>query len=103
MEEIKKLANAYGLQVIEDAACGLEPNCLAICGNLGSWLLQFSPRKAITTGEGGMITTNNSEMNEKLRTLRDHGATMSDMQRHHGEALSLAEHTTAGFNARMTD
>ena len=74
-------------------------------GNFGEFgCFSFHPRKAITTGEGGMITTNNSEMNEKLRTLRDHGATMSDMQRHHGaKPFLLAEHTTAGFNARMTD
>jgi perosamine synthetase len=64
----------------------------------------FHPRKAITTGEGGMITTNNSELADKLRCLRDHGAAMSDLQRHMGaKPYLLADHPEAGFNQRMTD
>ena len=64
----------------------------------------FHPRKAITTGEGGMITTNDSKLAEKLRCLRDHGAAMSDLQRHMGaKPYLLADHPEAGFNQRMTD
>ena len=54
MEEIKKLANAYGLQVIEDAACGFGTKLLGThVGNFGEFgCFSFHPRKAITTGEG---------------------------------------------------
>ena len=64
----------------------------------------FHPRKAITTGEGGMITTNDTKLAEKLRCLRDHGAAMTDLQRHIGaKPYLLADHPEAGFNQRMTD
>jgi dTDP-4-amino-4,6-dideoxygalactose transaminase len=64
----------------------------------------FHPRKAITTGEGGMITTQNDVLAEKLRRLRDHGAAMTDLQRHMGACpYLLADHTDAGYNQRMTD
>lgn len=106
MEKIRQLAKAYNLKIIEDAACGFGTKLSGKhVGNFGEFgCFSFHPRKAITTGEGGMITTNCAEMNDKLRTLRDHGATMSDLQRHHGaKPYLLSEHTSAGFNARMTD
>ncbi len=64
----------------------------------------FHPRKAITTGEGGMITTQDDALAERLRRLRDHGAAMSDLQRHMGaRPYLLADHPDAGYNQRMTD
>jgi dTDP-4-amino-4,6-dideoxygalactose transaminase len=67
-------------------------------------VFSFHPRKAITTGEGGMITTQDDELAVKLRRLRDHGAAMSDLQRHLGaRPYLLADHPDAGYNQRMTD
>ena len=106
MTSINLIAKKYNLKVIEDAACGFGSRYngqhVGTFGDTGCF--SFHPRKAITTGEGGMITTNNSKIAEKLRCLRDHGAAMSDLQRHMGaKPYLLADHPEAGFNQRMTD
>ena len=75
---------------------------LDLFGDVGCF--SFHPRKAITTGEGGMVTTNNEQLAEKIRILRDHGAVVSDLQRHLGpKPYLLADHVEAGYNQRMTD
>ena len=106
MISIKLIAKKYNLKIIEDAACGfgsrLNRQHVGTFGDTGCF--SFHPRKAITTGEGGMITTNDSNLAKKLRCLRDHGAAMSDLQRHLGaKPYLLADHPEAGFNQRMTD
>lgn len=106
MPEINSLAKDYKLWVIEDAACGfgskIDNRHVGNFGDVGCF--SFHPRKAITTGEGGMITTNNSNLAEKIRCLRDHGAITNDLQRHLGpKPYILADHSEAGFNQRMTD
>ncbi len=106
MASINLIAKKYDLKIIEDAACGFgsryKKNHVGTFGDTGCF--SFHPRKAITTGEGGMITTNNKKLAEKLRCLRDHGAAMSDLQRHMGvKPYLLADHPEAGFNQRMTD
>lgn len=103
---LKTIAKKYKLKIIEDAACGFgsryKNQHVGTFGNTGCF--SFHPRKAITTGEGGMITTNNLRIAKKLRCLRDHGAAMSDLQRHMGaKPYLLADHPEAGFNQRMTD
>jgi dTDP-4-amino-4,6-dideoxygalactose transaminase len=106
MTVINNIAKKYNLKVVEDAACGFgsryHKQHVGTFGNTGCF--SFHPRKAITTGEGGMITTNDKVLAEKLRCLRDHGAIMSDLQRHQGsKPYLLADHQEAGFNQRMTD
>ena len=106
MSVINNIAKKYNLKVVEDAACGFgsryHKQHVGTFGNTGCF--SFHPRKAITTGEGGMITTNDKVLAEKLRCLRDHGAIMSDLQRHQGsKPYLLADHQEAGFNQRMTD
>ncbi|MCA3265834.1 MAG: DegT/DnrJ/EryC1/StrS family aminotransferase [Azospirillum sp.] len=106
MAPLTDLARRHGLWVIEDAACGfgsmLEGRHVGTFGDAGCF--SFHPRKAITTGEGGMITTQSDGLAERLRRLRDHGAAMSDLQRHHGpRPYLLADHPDAGYNQRMTD
>jgi len=106
MKKIKTIAHKYNLKVIEDAACGfgakINNQHVGSFGDVGCF--SFHPRKAITTGEGGMVTTNNKELAEKIRVLRDHGAIVSDLQRHLGpKPYLLADHTEAGYNQRMTD
>lgn len=106
MDSINDIARKYNLSVIEDAACGFGSRYMGKhVGTLGdTGCFSFHPRKAITTGEGGMITTNNDELAVKLRRLRDHGAAMSDLQRHLGaKPYLLADHPDAGYNQRMTD
>jgi perosamine synthetase len=106
MKEINETARAHGLVVVEDAACGFgsryHGSHVGTLGDAGCF--SFHPRKAITTGEGGMITTNDEMLAQKLRRLRDHGAAMTDLQRHLGaRPYLLADHPDAGYNQRMTD
>jgi perosamine synthetase len=106
MNPISQLAKQHGLWVVEDAACGFGSRYhgqhVGTLGDTGCF--SFHPRKAITTGEGGMITTNDADLAERLRRLRDHGAAMSDLQRHLGaRPYLLADHPDAGYNQRMTD
>ena len=106
MDAINEIAAQHSLWVVEDAACGFGSRYrgqhVGTQGDTGCF--SFHPRKAITTGEGGMITTNSADLAEKLRRLRDHGAAMSDLQRHLGaRPYLLADHPDAGYNQRMTD
>lgn len=106
MVSIVKLAKKYNLLIVEDAACGFgsmyHGNHVGTFGNVGCF--SFHPRKAITTGEGGMVTTSDATLAEKIRRLRDHGAAMTDLQRHNGaRPYLLADHPVAGYNQRMTD
>lgn len=106
MDQVIQIAEPRNIHVVEDAACGFGSRIggrhVGAHGNAGAF--SFHPRKAITTGEGGMITTNDARLAEKIRRLRDHGAAMSDLQRHLGSRpYLLADHPDAGYNQRMTD
>jgi dTDP-4-amino-4,6-dideoxygalactose transaminase len=106
MGSINEFAKQHKLWVVEDAACGFgsryQGQHVGTLGHAG--VFSFHPRKAITTGEGGMITTQDDELATKLRRLRDHGAAMSDLQRHLGaRPYLLSDHPDAGYNQRMTD
>ena len=106
MTEIMRIANKYKLWVVEDAACGFgalyKGKHVGGFGNTG--VFSFHPRKAITTGEGGMITSNDDSLINNIQQLRDHGAVVSDLQRHLGnQPYLLADHIHAGYNQRMTD
>lgn len=106
MDPLLDLAARHKLRVVEDAACALGTKYhgrhIGAFGDAGCF--SFHPRKAITTGEGGMITTDNEELAKRVRSLRDHGATTSDLERHQKEGGSLLpEFNVMGFNYRMTD
>lgn len=106
MDPLMALAERHGLWVMEDAACGFDTwyrgRHVGTIGTLGAF--SFHPRKAITTGEGGMITTNDDALAQLSRTLRDHGASRSDLERHQQQySFLLAEYRHLGFNYRMTD
>ena len=106
MDPIIELAKKHNLWIVEDAACGFgskyKDTHVGTIGDTGCF--SFHPRKAITTGEGGMVTTNDASLAEKIRRLRDHGAAMTDLQRHLGaRPYLLADHPDAGYNQRMTD
>ncbi len=106
MEKVAETAAKYNIHIVEDAACGFASKYKNVhVGNFGiTGCFSFHPRKAITTGEGGMVTTNNDKIAEKLRSMRDHGAMVSDRQRHlSGKPYILPEFPYLGFNYRMTD
>ena len=94
------------IKIFEDAACAAGGKIKGkMAGSLGeAAAFSFHPRKTITTGEGGMITTNNSKIAELARKLRNHGAEISEEERHLGPApYILPEFKILGFNFRMTD
>lgn len=106
MQPIQKIAQKYNLWVVEDAACGFGARYhgkhAGTFGEMGCF--SFHPRKSITTGEGGMITTQREDFDQLARILRDHGASRSDLSRHTGKAgFLLSEYNHLGYNYRMTD
>lgn len=105
MKPIMEIARKHSLQVIEDAACAIGGFYMgAHAGTLGqAGCLSFHPRKSITTGEGGMVLTNDSAIAHRVEILRDHGAEISDLARHEGKGLLLPEYNVLGYNYRMTD
>lgn len=97
---------APGIPIIEDAACaaGAEHRD----GKAGSLAeigcFSFHPRKSVTTGEGGMVTTQDDAIADLVQKLRNHGASISEEQRHHGpQPYILPEFDLLGYNYRMTD
>jgi perosamine synthetase len=106
MDEVLSLAARRSLWVVEDAACGFGARYRGRhAGTMGdAGCFSFHPRKAITTGEGGMVTTGRAALAGLSRSLRDHGASRSDRARHEGKsAFLLSEFPHLGFNYRMTD
>ena len=95
-----------GVKILEDAACAAGAAYNGVpAGGLGDCAaFSFHPRKSITTGEGGMLTTNDPELAEMTNMLRNHGASVSEEQRHSGpRPYLLPEFNLLGFNYRMTD
>ena len=105
IEEVNRIAAKYGLQVIEDAACALGAKIGETHqGGFGNTsCISFHPRKSITTGEGGMVLTDDPELAKRLRELRTHGSTVSADARDKGKGFLLPEFHEAGYNYRMTD
>ena len=104
MDEIKAISG--DIPLIEDGACAAGSAYKGVpAGGLGLMgCFSFHPRKSITTGEGGMITTNDDVLGKKLQILRNHGASISEEQRHHGaKPYILPDFNVLGYNYRMTD
>lgn len=106
MPAIMSLAKQYHLKVIEDAACGfdawIDNQHAGTFGDCGCF--SFHPRKAITTGEGGMLVTSDEKLAHQVSQLKDHGAAKSDLERHKEKGGSLLpDFTMRGYNYRMTD
>lgn len=97
---------APGVPLVEDAACAVGAEYRGSpAGSLGvAAAFSFHPRKTITTGEGGMVTTNDRELADRVDQLRNHGAGISEEQRSRGPApYRLPDFNVLGFNYRMTD
>ena len=105
MDAIRAVVPA-NVKIIEDAACAAGASYKgAPAGTLGdAAAFSFHPRKSITTGEGGMVTTNDDQLAEVANMLRNHGASISEEQRHNGpRPYLLPEFNLLGYNYRMTD
>lgn len=106
LAEISEIASRRGLLVVEDAACAIgseyrglrigAPHSLMAC-------FSFHPRKILTTGEGGMITTSDETLAGRLRKLRQHAMTVSDLARHSSSTVVVESYDEVGYNYRMTD
>ena len=104
IDAIKEIAGE--IPIVEDGACAAGASYKGVpAGGLGIMgCFSFHPRKSITTGEGGMITTNNDQLAERLGILRNHGASISEEQRHNGpRPYILPDFDECGYNYRMTD
>jgi perosamine synthetase len=107
---IADLAKKHGLRLVEDAACASGASILShdrwrrIGNPIGDVAcFSFHPRKILTCGEGGMITTNDPAIDARCRLLRQHGMSMSDLARHASSKVMVETYDEAGFNYRMTD
>lgn len=112
LRQILATASAHNIPVVEDAACAIgseisynegkdweqigRPHGLVAC-------FSFHPRKVLTTGDGGMLTTNDPQLDSKFRLWRQHGMSVSDAARHSSNQVIFEEYLTTGYNYRMTD
>jgi dTDP-4-amino-4,6-dideoxygalactose transaminase len=105
IDTFKDICNRHNLILIEDAACaaGSSYKGKKIGSHSDLVCFSFHPRKVISTGDGGMITTNNPEYNERLRLLRQHGMSVNDRVRHSSSKVIFEDHLEVGYNYRMTD
>lgn len=105
IDAFKVLCDKYKIKLIEDAACAVGSAYKGKKIGSHSELVCFSfhPRKVITTGDGGMITTSNEEYYKRLKLLRQHAMSVNDRIRHQSDKLLFEDHLELGYNYRMTD
>jgi dTDP-4-amino-4,6-dideoxygalactose transaminase len=105
IDAFQQLANKYNLKLIEDAACAAGSAYKG--GKIGSHaeLVCFSlhPRKVITTGDGGFVTTNREDYYNRMKLLRQHGMSVNDRVRHEANKVIFEDHVEVAYNYRMTD
>ncbi|WP_374968286.1 DegT/DnrJ/EryC1/StrS family aminotransferase [Terrabacter sp. BE26] len=105
MEPIRALARERGLSVVEDAACAIGSVYRGRPVGAASDFAAFSfhPRTLLVTGEGGMVTTSDPGLAERVRRLRQHGMSVSTFHRHHEQRPVTEEYLETGYNYRLTD
>jgi len=104
-DALAALATRRGLLLVEDAATSLGAvyKGQRLGGSGVPTVYSFHPRKMVTTGEGGMILTNDAEFADKARILRSSGASISDLARHQAKGILLQNYPDFGYNFRLTD
>jgi len=111
LPRILAIAARHGLRVVEDAACATGSE---IQDEAGHWArigaprgdvacFSFHPRKLLSTGDGGMLTTRDAALDARFRLLRQHGMDVPDTVRHQSAAVVFESYPQLGFNYRMTD
>jgi dTDP-4-amino-4,6-dideoxygalactose transaminase len=110
LKAILQVARRRSIRIIEDAACaiGSEIRWGSEWEKIGRprgdiACFSFHPRKVITTGDGGMLTTSNTEYDAKFRLWRQHSMNLTDILRHSASVVRFEEYPEIGFNYRMTD
>ena len=105
LDAMRALCDPLQVTVIEDAACAVGSTYRGRPVGAGAALAPFSfhPRKLLTTGEGGMLTTSDASIAARLRRLREHGMDISAADRHRSRQPVIEHYTEVGFNFRMTD
>lgn len=110
LEPILGIAAQHDLPVVEDAACAIGSEYFTGTdwqrigrphGDIACF--SFHPRKVLTTGDGGMLTTNNSEFDRNIRRWRQHCMDVTDTVRHDSKRVIFESYPDLGFNYRMTD
>jgi perosamine synthetase len=110
VQEIVAIAHRHGIPVIEDAACAIGSTLLVTgeqqpigrpYGDIACF--SFHPRKVVTTGDGGMVTTNRADLDARVRLLRQHAMSISDVKRHSSTEIVFEEYLEPAYNYRMTD
>jgi len=110
LDEISRIARAHHLKLVEDAACAIGSEIL----HEGAWekigrphsdvaCFSFHPRKLVTTGDGGMLTTQDAALDARFRLLRQHGMSVPDTVRHGAAQVIFESYDELGYNYRMTD
>ncbi len=110
LERVVSIAGERGLPLVEDAACAIGSELLW----RGRWerigrphgavaCFSFHPRKVMTTGDGGMLTTGDAALAARVRLLRQHAMSVSDTARHASASIVFEEYLEPAFNFRMTD
>ena len=110
LDAVLAVAEKRGLPVVEDAACatGSEVRVGGRWGKVGRphgavACFSFHPRKVVTTGDGGMLTTRDPALDAKFRLLRQHAMSVPDTVRHAAKAVVFEGYPEVGFNYRLTD
>ncbi|MFO1484909.1 MAG: DegT/DnrJ/EryC1/StrS family aminotransferase [Verrucomicrobiaceae bacterium] len=110
LNAITAIGQRHGIPVVEDAACAIGSEIewngeWQTIGRPHGHIACFSlhPRKVITTGDGGMITTANADWDARLRLLRQQGMSIPDQTRHNARTVMFESYPVQGFNYRMTD
>ena len=105
VEPLRRLCADRGIALVEDAACAAGSTYRGApaggASQLAAW--SFHPRKLLTTGEGGMLTTSDPDLAARARQLREHGMNVSAADRHRSRQPVLESYLEVGFNYRMTD
>ena len=111
LSRLVQSASRHGLPLIEDAACAIGSEVRVGSadferigrphGDIACF--SFHPRKLLTTGEGGMLTTRHADLDGRFRRERQHGMSVSDLARHGASRVIEEQHLSLGYNYRMTD